>query len=441
MNRLALLVSGLLMLATGAEAGQPRPKKYKGRVIAPVMSYEGADWLVRQDREQTEQPDRVLDALKIAPGSTVADIGAGVGYFTLRMAQRVGPKGRVLATDVQPQMLQLLGENLKQAGLNHVERIQCTEKDAKLPPAAVDLVLMVDVYHELSYPEETVLQVRRSLREGGRLVLVEYRAEDPTVPIRPEHKMTLAQVRREIEPLGFRVAALHEFLVHQHVIEFVRDDGPAPAAKDSQREAPFPAVRTVGTYIPTAEQWREAGFAPLFNGKDLDGWQGDTAVWSVRAGRIAATPRAARGGMHYLTTTETFDDFELDVVWRMAKQDGNSGIQVRGSPRPNGLLAGYEIEIAALQHAGVNEQLGRGSLHQAGDLPRWLVLPGDWNRYTVRCHGPRLSVAVNGVVTAELDDPAGAERGVVALQHHLGPVEFQSVWVRRLPRASRGTRD
>jgi len=195
---------------------------FKGRVIAPAMSYQGAGWLERSDRETTEQPEKVLDALKIAPGSTVADIGAGTGYFSLRLAKRVGPQGRVLATDIQPQMLAMLSENMRAAGVRNIEPILCTPTDAKLAEGQLDLALMVDVYHELASPAETLTQVRRALKPEGRLVLVEYRGEDPKVPIKPEHKMTLAQVRSEIEPMGFRLQEVFEFLVYQRVIVFVK---------------------------------------------------------------------------------------------------------------------------------------------------------------------------------------------------------------------------
>jgi SAM-dependent methyltransferase len=222
-RHLSFLVALLFFLLFGVNSVAPAsddtaPKTFKGRVIAPAMSYRGADWLERPDREATQQPEKVLDALKIAPGSTVADIGAGTGYFSLRLAKRVGPQGRVLATDIQPQMLALLKENMHAAGIHNIEPILCTPTDAKLPEGQLDLALMVDVYHELAYPEETMAQVRRALKPDGRLVLVEYRGEDPSVPIKPEHKMTLTQVRSEIEPMGFELKEVFEFLVQQRVI-------------------------------------------------------------------------------------------------------------------------------------------------------------------------------------------------------------------------------
>ena len=219
---LAVLFSLLLLAAYSVAyaSDDAAPKTFKGRVIAPAMSYQGAGWLERSDREATEQPEKVLDTLKITPGSTVADIGAGTGYFSLRLAKRVGPQGRVLATDIQPQMLALLSENMRAAGIRNIEPILCTPTDAKLPEGQLDLALMVDVYHELASPEETMTQVRRALKPDGRLVLVEYRGEDPNVPIKPEHKMTLAQVRSELESMGFRLQEVFEFLVYQRVIVF-----------------------------------------------------------------------------------------------------------------------------------------------------------------------------------------------------------------------------
>lgn len=186
------------------------------------MSYLGADWLERADRDRVQQPEKLLDALHLRAGDTVADIGAGTGYFTLRIARRVMPGGRVLATDIQPEMLRLLEANAAKAGIRTIETILATEADAKLPDNAVDLALMVDVYHELAHPAETLRQVRRALRNDGRLALVEYRAEDPKVAIKPEHKMTAEGVRAEVEPQGFRLSEQLEFLPEQHVFVFVK---------------------------------------------------------------------------------------------------------------------------------------------------------------------------------------------------------------------------
>jgi FkbM family methyltransferase len=211
------------------------PGIYMGRAIAPVMTYQGADWLVRPEREQEEQPEKMLDSLKIPRGATVADVGAGVGYTSLRLAQRVGPTGTVLATDLQPQMLRMLTENMKNAGVKNVKPIRCTPTETGLPDGKVDLILMVDVYHECSDPETTLQGLRKALKANGRLVLVEFRGEDPEVPIKPEHKMTVAQARRELEPQGFTFKEALEFLPWQHILIF--EKGTDEKAAESKEEA------------------------------------------------------------------------------------------------------------------------------------------------------------------------------------------------------------
>ena len=203
-----------------APAQTPGVHPVTGRRYAQVMGAGGADWLVRPERESEEHPDRALDALRLVPGSTVADIGAGVGYFTWRMADRVGPTGIVYAEDIQPEMIQMLKENIARRKLTNVRPVLGGYDDPKLPANAVDLILLVDVYHEFSEPVKMVDAMRTSLKSNGRLVLLEYRGEDPRVPIRPEHKMTLQQVRAEIEPQGFRFDQSIETLPWQHIIVF-----------------------------------------------------------------------------------------------------------------------------------------------------------------------------------------------------------------------------
>jgi SAM-dependent methyltransferase len=193
---------------------------YHGRPIAQTCSYLGADWLERPDRAEREQPERVLDALHLAPASTAADVGAGTGYFTLRLARRVA---KVYATDLQPEMLERLQASVARAGLANVEPILAGERDARLPPRCCDLVLLVDVYHELSDPAAVLAGLRRALTEHGRLVLIEYRGEDPAVAIKPEHKMTLPRIRDELTALGFTFVESLEFLPDQRVVIFTGD--------------------------------------------------------------------------------------------------------------------------------------------------------------------------------------------------------------------------
>ena len=222
--RLIALLGGSLLvvaLAAGLAAQQPGVHPVSGRRYAPVMGYQGAPWLERSEREDEEAPDIALNVLKIAKGSSVADIGAGSGYITVRLAARVGPTGRVYATDVQPQMLNILGRRLLDRKITNVTLIEGTFDDPKLPPAAVDLILMVDVYHELSEPQAMLRHLRAALKPGGRLVLLEYRKEDPMVPIKPEHKMSVAEAKMEVEAEGFTLSKVDEALPRQHILIFV----------------------------------------------------------------------------------------------------------------------------------------------------------------------------------------------------------------------------
>lgn len=189
-----------------------------GRRIAGVMGMNGADWLVRPEREAEEQPEKALDALNLKPGMVVADIGAGVGYMSLRLARRVGPAGKVYANDLQPEMLVKLRENAAREKIANVVPVLGDAADPKLPAGAMDLVLLVDVYHEFSQPQVMLRKIRETLKPDGRLVLLEYRAEDPNVPIIAEHKMTVAQVKAELEAEGFVLQPVIETLPRQHIL-------------------------------------------------------------------------------------------------------------------------------------------------------------------------------------------------------------------------------
>jgi len=195
-------------------------KFYRGREIAHVMGHQAADWLERPEREAEEKPALLMEALKIQPGDVVADIGAGTGYYTRRLAQKVGEKGLVYAEDIQPEMLDLLTNQMARLNLHNVKPVLGTVSDPKLPAASVDLILMVDVYHEFDHPYEMAHAMAKSLKPGGRMVFVEFRGEDPAVPIKPLHKMTEAQVRKEMAGLPLEWVETIETLPIQHVIIF-----------------------------------------------------------------------------------------------------------------------------------------------------------------------------------------------------------------------------
>jgi ubiquinone/menaquinone biosynthesis C-methylase UbiE len=184
------------------------------------MGVDGAGWLIRPERIQEEDPDRMLSSLGIKRGSVVADIGAGVGYHTWRLAGMVGPTGRIIAEDIQEGMIALLKKNVSDRKLTNVDIVLGNQTDPRLPENSIDLVLMVDVYHEFSDPSSMMTHIRNALKPDGRVVLIEFRKEDPTVPIQPLHKMTVQEVRSELEPLGFRFQRTLEFLPWQHIIFF-----------------------------------------------------------------------------------------------------------------------------------------------------------------------------------------------------------------------------
>ena len=199
-------------------------KFYMGREIAWVMGHQAANWLERPNRDDEEKSERLADLLKLNEGDVVADIGAGSGYHTRRLARKVRPTGHVLAVDIQQEMLTILTNKLANENITNVRAILGTIEDPKLPSNSVDLVVMVDVYHEFSHPYEMMQAICQGLKPGGRVAFVEYRAEDPDVPIKPLHKMSEAQVKKEMaaQPLEF-VENLTE-LPWQHVIIFQKSN-------------------------------------------------------------------------------------------------------------------------------------------------------------------------------------------------------------------------
>jgi len=233
MHRHVIRTIVVLGLALGAsvrplqaeDAAIPPPARfYKGREIAQTMHYEGAGWLVRESRQREEDCETLLRVLDIKPGDTVCDMGCGNGFYSLKIAPLVGKRGKVVAVDIQREMLELLKERAAAERITNIRPVLGTLVDPKLPEKSVDLMLMVDVYHEFSHPEQMLAAIRRSLKPTGRVALVEFRAEDPEVPIKPLHKMSKEQIMKEFPPNGFKLVDEFDELPWQHVMFFQRDD-------------------------------------------------------------------------------------------------------------------------------------------------------------------------------------------------------------------------
>jgi protein-L-isoaspartate O-methyltransferase len=234
-----LLLVHALVLPAAASAAEPAPgryasvsaspdgigKVYAGREIARVMSFHGAEWLERPERAEEERPEILLSALELKAGMKVADVGAGTGYYSWRMAQRVGAGGTVYAVDIEPEMIKLLEEQMSRRGIANVKAVLGTSTDPGLPPAGIDLALMVDVYHELEYPYEMLAAIVRALKPGGRLVFVEFKSGDASVPIKPLHTMTEAQVRKEAAVHALEWVKTARDLPWQNAVVFRKPSG------------------------------------------------------------------------------------------------------------------------------------------------------------------------------------------------------------------------
>jgi cyclopropane fatty-acyl-phospholipid synthase-like methyltransferase len=206
----------------------PARTEYQGRRIATTMHYLGAPWLIRETREREERCSLLLANLGVKRGMTVCDLGCGNGYYTLQLAQMVGPTGRVLAVDIQPEMLELLRKRAAKRGITNITPILGAPHDPRLPEGEVDLILLVDVYHEFSHPERMLRAMRAALAPQGAIALLEYREEDPDVPIKPLHKMSKRQIMKEFPPNGFRLVKEFDGLPWQHMMFFGRDDAAEP---------------------------------------------------------------------------------------------------------------------------------------------------------------------------------------------------------------------
>jgi ubiquinone/menaquinone biosynthesis C-methylase UbiE len=213
-----LAVSVAIVIAAGVLLDAQRRHPVSGRVFAPVMGVAGAGWLERPEREDEEAPSKAIDLLELKPGMVVADIGAGSGYYASRMAKRVGATGHVYATDIQPGMIEILDRRIRSEALTNMSTILGSPDDPKLPATSIDLAIMVDVYHELQQPQIFLQRLKAAFRPNGRLVLLEYRKEDPKIPILDVHKMSVAEVDQEMQAEGYEIDKVIESLPWQHLI-------------------------------------------------------------------------------------------------------------------------------------------------------------------------------------------------------------------------------
>lgn len=197
-------------------------KFYLGREISQVMGAAGADWLERSERQQEENSNLAISKLPLNSGSVVADIGAGSGYYSFRIAKKI-PQGKVFAVEVQDEFIKLLSGRKKEQNTTNLEIVKGSEKSPNLPENSIDMAIMVDVYHELLYPQEMLQGIRKSLKPGGKLLLLEYRAEDPNVAIKELHKMSVAQVNKELSANGFKLVQRRDFLPIQHFLLYEKE--------------------------------------------------------------------------------------------------------------------------------------------------------------------------------------------------------------------------
>ncbi len=228
--RLLLSLLCLAALNLPAQEAPPPLTEYEGRVIAQTMHWKGAEWLMRRVREEEEGPSKMRAQLHVKPGMVVCDMGCGNGYHTLPLAEMVGEKGKVYAVDVQPEMIEMLKQNIASKGLKNIVPINGLYHDPKLPPNTCDMILMVDVYHEFSHPVQMLAGMRAALKPDGQIVLCEFRAEDETVPIKKEHKMSKAQINKEMNANGFKLVREYDGLPWQHLMFFGKAGEGAAAA-------------------------------------------------------------------------------------------------------------------------------------------------------------------------------------------------------------------
>ena len=366
----AMLMSLGPLTSPGLAQDDDKPQ-YRGRTIAQTMHWKGAEWLLRETREKEERVSVLMEALGVEAGQTICDLGCGNGYHALRLAKRVGASGKVLAVDIQQPMLEMLEKRSDEAGLDNIELILGDVADPKIPDGSCDMILLVDVYHEFSDPETMLMKMRKALKPDGRIALVEFRSEDPEVPIKPLHKMSKAQILKEFLPAGFQLVEQFDQLPWQHLMFFTRDDAPATP---------------------------EGDWIQLFNGKDLKEWKIKFAGHDLGE-NYKETFRVEDGVLKvdyskydsfdakfgHIFHKESFSHYRLRVEYRFV------GKQVPGGPgwafRNNGLML----------HCQSPESIEKGQDFPASIEVQLLGGPGgDSKRSTANLCTPSTNVVMGG---------------------------------------------
>ena len=366
----AMLMSLGPLTSPGLAQDDDKPQ-YRGRTIAQTMHWKGAEWLLRETREKEERVSVLMEALGVEAGQTICDLGCGNGYHALRLAKRVGASGKVLAVDIQQPMLDMLEKRSDEAGLDNIELILGDVADPKIPDGSCDMILLVDVYHEFSDPETMLMKMRKALKPDGRIALVEFRSEDPEVPIKPLHKMSKAQILKEFLPAGFQLVEQFDQLPWQHLMFFTRDDAPATP---------------------------EGDWIQLFNGKDLKEWKIKFAGHDLGE-NYKETFRVEDGVLKvdyskydsfdakfgHIFHKESFSHYRLRVEYRFV------GKQVPGGPgwafRNNGLML----------HCQSPESIEKGQDFPASIEVQLLGGPGgDSKRSTANLCTPSTNVVMGG---------------------------------------------
>ena len=372
-------------LTTAGIAQEDEKPQYKGRIIAQTMHWKGAEWLLRETREKEERVSVLMEALGVEAGQTVCDLGCGNGYHALRLAKRVGSSGKVLAVDIQQPMLDMLEKRSSAAGLANIEPILGGTDDPKIPDGSCDLILLVDVYHEFSDPETMLAKMRKALKPDGRIALVEFRSEDPEVPIKKLHKMSKEQILKEYLPAGYRLAEQFDDLPWQHLMFFRRDDSPSQVDDSPPKKDDSPS-QAQGDWIS------------LFNGKDLKDWKIKFAGHDLGA-NYKDTFRVEDGVLKvdysnyqsfdakfgHIFHKESFSHYRLRVEYRFV------GEQVPGGPgwafRNNGLML----------HCQSPESIEKGQDFPASIEVQLLGGPGgDSKRSTANLCTPSTNVVMDG---------------------------------------------